>query len=109
MRIAKVFFKNEEAGRLIQEDNGEYVFCYHSNWLLDSSKPGISLSLPKSLVDYKGVHLFPFFFNLLPEGVTKQLICKKKKIDADDYFGLLLEVGQGDTVGAVRVVKVEIG
>jgi HipA-like protein len=37
------------------------------------------------------------------------LICKKKKIDADDYFGLLLEVGQGDTVGAVRVVKVEIG
>ena len=51
------------------------------------------------------VNTFSIFFNLIPEGVNKQLICKKKRIDRDDYFGILLEVAGGDTIGAVKVIK----
>jgi serine/threonine-protein kinase HipA len=42
---------------------------------------------------------------LIPEGVNKRLICSKKRIDLDDYFGILLEVAGGDTIGAVKVIK----
>jgi len=42
---------------------------------------------------------------LIPEGVNKQLICKKKRMDRHDYFGILLEVAGGDTIGAVKVIK----
>jgi len=29
------------------------------------------------------------------------------RIDPDDYFGLLLTIAQNDTIGAVRVLKIE--
>ena len=69
------------------------------------SKPSISLTMPKNKLEFQSSTLFPFFFNLIPEGVNKQLICRKKRIDRDDYFGLLLEVAGGDTIGAVKVIK----
>lgn len=42
---------------------------------------------------------------MLPEGSNKQVICRRKKIDTDDYFSLLVTVAKYDTIGAVRVIK----
>ncbi|MCX6263077.1 MAG: HipA N-terminal domain-containing protein [Bacteroidetes bacterium] len=106
MRSGQVFFKNELAGILNQLDNGSFIFQYDKHWLNDSSKPAISLTLPKNKIEFQSSTLFPFFFNLIPEGVNKQLICRKKRIDRDDYFGLMLEVAGGDTIGAVKVIKI---
>lgn len=103
MRSARVLFKKEPAGELTQLDDGSFVFTYDAQWLLDGSKPPISLTLPKSKVAFHSKFLFPFFFNFLPEGANKHVICRKKRIDNEDYFGLLLEVGHGDTVGAVQI------
>lgn len=108
MRSAKVYYKNEQAGVLTQMDNGEFVFRYHQSWIKDRDKPSISLTLPKSSVEFRSSVLFPFFFNMIPEGSNKLFICKRKRIDVDDYFGILLEVAHGDTIGAVRVVKYEV-
>jgi serine/threonine-protein kinase HipA len=107
MRSGQVFYKNELAGMLSQLDNGSFIFRYEERWLNDSSKPSISLTLPKIKMEFQSSTLFPFFFNLIPEGVNKRLICSKKRIDFDDYFGILLEVAGGDTIGAVKIIKMK--
>jgi HipA-like protein len=107
MRQAHILFKEEDAGLLIQHDDGSFTFRYHDAWLANSNKPSISLTLPKTQQEFHANFLFPFFFNMLPEGSNKQLVCKHMRIDADDYFGLLLNIAKNDCIGAVRVIKTE--
>lgn len=107
MRQAEVLYKNDLAGLLTQLDNGSFVFRYHDTWFNDSSKPSISLTLPKKKQEYESEFLFPFFYNMLPEGSNKQLVCFEFRIDASDDFGLLLTTAKYDTIGAVKIKKVE--
>lgn len=107
MRKAKILFKEEEAAILIQHDDGTFTFKYHDFWLSDNSKPSISLTLPKIKKEFQSKYLFAFFFNMLPEGTNKQVICKFNQIDLDDYFGLLTIATKNDSIGAVRAIKVE--
>ena len=107
MREAKILFKEQEAGVLTQLDNGSFTFRYHDAWMADSYKPGISLTFPKIKQAYYSEFLFPFFYNMLPEGFNKQAICKLNRIDNNDSFGLLMVTASDDSIGAVRVVKTE--
>lgn len=107
MRSAKILFKNEEAGILTQQDDGSFVFQYHNKWVADSSKQSISLTLPKTEQEIRSKFLFPFFFNMLPEGSNKQVACKLNRIDHDDYFGLLMTTAKNDSIGAVTIKKIE--
>jgi len=107
MRVAKVLFKGEEAGMLNQFDDGSFSFRYNDSWIDNGNKAAISLTMPKSQQEYRSEYLFPFFFNMLPEGSNKQVVCRTMRIDEDDYFGLLLTTAKYDTIGAVRVVKIE--
>ncbi|MEA3445386.1 MAG: HipA N-terminal domain-containing protein [Bacteroidota bacterium] len=107
MREARILFKEEEAGILIQENDGTFTFRYKDNWMADSEKQGICLTLPKTQQEYYSKYLFPFFYNMLPEGANKQVVCKHLRIEPDDYFGLLLTIAKTDTIGAVRVIKIE--
>ena len=107
MRSAKVAYKNTEAGILRQLVDGTFEFKYDENWLNDSSKPPISLTLPKQKDVFTSSHLFPFFFNMLPEGTNKQVVCFYQRIDEDDYFGILMATANSDAIGAVRVIKME--
>ena len=107
MRKAIVLFKNEEAGILTQNDDGSFVFQYHNEWCVNNSKPSISLTLPKTEKEFHSQFLFPFFFNLLPEGPNKHLVCQLNRIDQDDYFGLLMYSAKNDSIGAVRIIKIE--
>jgi len=107
MRSASILFKDEQAGVLTQHDNGTFTFRYTDSWISDSSKPSISLTLPKTKKEYHSDYLFAFFFNMLPEGSNKQIVCKYNKIDLNDYFGLLMTTAKNDSIGAVRVIKIE--
>lgn len=107
MRQAKIFYKNEEAGLLTQHDDGSFNFRYHDSWIADSTKNGISLTLPKNKQEYYSKTIFPFFYNMLPEGANKQVVCKNNLMDANDYFGLLITAAKNDSIGAVTVVKIE--
>ena len=107
MRSAKVLFRGEQAGILVQHDTGTFEFQYHKEWVEDRSKPAISLTLPKTKEVYRSSYLFPFFYNMLPEGSNKQVVCHLNRIDRDDYFGLLLTVAKSDTIGAVTIIKIE--
>ncbi len=106
MRQAIVLFKDKEAGLLTQNDNGSYVFKYNDDWFVNKDKSSISLTLPKLIQEYKSDNLFPFFYNMLPEGTNKLRLCKSMKIDVDDYFGLLINIAKIDTIGAIRVIKI---
>jgi len=107
MRAAKVLYKNEEAAVLSQLDDGTFVLRYTDAWFNNGDKPAISLSLPKTQQEYQSYFLFPFFYNLLPEGSNKQVVCYHQRIDPSDDFGLLLTTAKYDTIGAIRTVKAE--
>jgi HipA-like protein len=107
MRKAKILYKNQEAGMIIQHDNGFFTFKYNNSWITDKTKPAISLTLPKSQQEYHSDFLFPFFYNMLPEGSNKQIVCKLNRLDLNDYFGLLLTTAKNDNIGAIKVIKIE--
>ncbi len=107
MRKAKILYKNQEAGLLIQHDNGSFTFKYDNSWINDTNKPAISLTLPKSNQEYHSDFLFPCFYNMLPEGSNKQVVCKLNRLDINDCFGLLLTTAKNDNIGAIKVIKIE--
>lgn len=109
MKRAEVNFKNENAGWLIEQNDGTYIFKYNDIWISNSSKPAISLNLPKREKEYSSPHLFPFFYNLLPEGKNKEIICQYYEINPNNNFELLLHVTGCDTIGAVTLKKVKDG
>ena len=106
MRKARVLYKNEEAGLLTQLDDGSFEFSYHRAWFAFDN-PSISLTLPNRIEPYRSPNLFPFFYNMLPEGTNKQSVCFQMRIDESDSFGLLLTTAKYDTIGAVRIEKIE--
>ncbi|WP_303922536.1 HipA N-terminal domain-containing protein [Draconibacterium sediminis] len=106
MRKAKVFRNGQLVGVLTQHSNNDYEFRYDDTWFADKDLPPISLTMPKSQKIYKSNCLFPFFFNMLSEGVNRQLQSRHLKIDEHDYFGLLLATAQTDTIGAITVSEI---
>lgn len=108
MRQANIFYKGEEAGILEQHDDGSFTFRYLKAWLADPANPSISLTLPRSQPEYHAEYLFPFFYNMLPEGTNRLSVCKANRLDTDDYFGILMATARYDTVGAVTVKKNKI-
>ena len=105
MRKARILYKDMEAGYLTQHDDGSFTFNYHDEWLSDTSKPAISLTLPKQQAQYNSEYLFPFFQTMLPEAANKQVACRLNRIDKDDNFGLLIATSQYDSIGAIRVIQ----
>lgn len=106
MRQAVILYKKQETGQLTQLDDGSFTFRYHDQWFESNDTPAISLTLPKIQQEYHSEYLFPFFFNMLPEGSNKQNICFELRIDPTDHFGLLLTTAKYDTIGAIQVKKI---
>lgn len=108
MRKVEVLRNGVLAGVLTEVSHTKYVFQYDDNYFNDTTKPAISLTLPKNQKEYVSEHLFPFFFNMLSEGVNRKLQSKQLKIDERDDFGFLMATAQFDTVGAITVKPNEL-
>lgn len=107
MRQAKVLRNGAYVGMLRELDDASYEFEYDEQWLSDETKAGVSLSLPKQKEIFKSSFLFPFFFNLLSEGVNRKLQSLQLKIDENDHFGFLLATARYDTIGAISIEAVD--
>lgn len=103
MRAIEIYCNGILAGTLTEENRQRYVFRYDDNYYNDANKPGISLTLPKTQKVYSSEFLFPFFCNMLSEGVNRKLQSTQLRIDEEDNFGLLAATAQFDTIGAITV------
>lgn len=56
---------------------------------------------------YKSEYLFPFFFNMLSEGVIRQLQTRQLKIGEKGYFRLLLATAKTDAIGAITLSEIK--
>lgn len=104
----EVYRNGTLAGTLREENRRHFVFTYDDTYFNDGKKPSISLTLPKTQKEYSSEFLFPFFFNILSEGVNRKLQCTQLRIDEEDNFGLLMATAQYDTIGAVTVKPISV-
>jgi HipA-like protein len=103
MRKADIFRNGQLVGSLIQHNTKSYEFIYDDAWYGNKELPAVSLTMPKTQKIYKAECLFPFFFNMLSEGVNREAQCRQLHIDENDYFGLLIATATSDTIGAITV------
>lgn len=106
MRAANIYYNSKLAGVLKEESKHNYVFSYDEKYFYDILMPAISLNFPKTKKIYTANYLFPFFYNMLAEGVNKKLQSRQYQIDEADSFGLLLATAGSDTIGAITVKPV---
>lgn len=107
MRRAKVYYNKILSGYLSELDSKNFEFEYEESYFNDSKLPAVSLTLPKTQKKYYSEILFPFFYNMLAEGVNKKLQIRQFRIDENDAFGLLLATAGEDTIGAITVKPIE--
>jgi serine/threonine-protein kinase HipA len=105
MRKAIVNFKGLPAG-IIEESNKGFIFRYDENYLQNPLHRPISITLPKQNEDYESPSLFPVFYNMLPEGSNKEVLCRNLRIDENDFLGLLLATAQYDSIGAITITPI---
>jgi serine/threonine-protein kinase HipA len=107
MRQLMVYVNDVKAGMLTELNPGKgYQFAYSAEYVA-SDFPPVSLSLPKRHEAYEAESLFPFFTNLLPEGANRKVICREKRIDDNDFFGMLMATVGTDMIGSVNFREVE--
>ncbi len=103
MRRANVFVNGHLAGVLEEIKRGSrYRFVYLDNY----NGPPVSLTMPCSQQIWEYDRFPPFFEGLLPEGIQLDSLLRGAKIDRDDLFQQLLQVG-ADTVGNVTIFSAD--
>ena len=95
------------AGLLTERFPGKsYVFEYDKAYLYSGMNP-VSVTLPLRENPYESEKLFPFFANMIPEGANRKMICRARRIDENDLFGILEAMADSDTIGSVSVRRIE--
>ena len=74
MRQANIFYKDQLAGILTENDSG-YDFRYLPEYLSSETAKAVSLTLPLQEEAYTSSVLFPLFDGLIPEGGCWMLHC----------------------------------
>ena len=99
MRKVYVYYGDVLAGQLTELARGSYEFIYDDAFMSDKSTPPVSVNLPKSQKVYHADHIFPVFTNMLPEGANRRALCRVKKVDESDFFGMLEMICGMDAIG----------
>ena len=105
MRQAHIFYKDQLAGILTENDAG-YEFRYFLEYLSMETARAASLTLPLQEEAYTSPVLFPFFDGLIPEGWLLDVVLRNTDISILDRISLLLTCCK-DCIGAVSVVPIE--
>ena len=105
MRQAYIFYKDQLAGILTENDSG-YDFRYLPEYLSSETAKAVSLTLPLQEEAYTSPVLFSFFDGLIPEGWLLDVILRNTDISILDRMSLLLTCCK-DCIGAISVVPIE--
>jgi serine/threonine-protein kinase HipA len=107
MRKVDVYYGDVYAGQLVELAKGDYEFTYDDAFLLDIGTPPVSVNLPKSQKVYRAEKIFPVFTNMLPEGANRMALCRMKKVDEEDFFGMLEMICGMDAIGKFVLKRAE--
>jgi serine/threonine-protein kinase HipA len=105
MKRAGIYFRNDFAGVLVEDDNG-YTFRYLHEYLMKENAMPVSLTLPLTDKPYTSKVMIAFFDGLIPEGWLLNIAEQNWKIDRRDRMALLLSCCK-DCIGAVSVKPIE--
>jgi serine/threonine-protein kinase HipA len=105
MRSAKIYYKEILSGKLVETNEGEYVFQYEDQYVENHPEEFITFTMPVSTIPYREKRLFPFFEGLIPEGWLLDIASKSWKINTNDRMGLLLACCR-NCIGAVSVLPI---
>ena len=105
MRKAAIWFKDQRAGWLTQDENG-YHFGYALDYLGRPGAQPVSLTLPLQPEAYTSKVLFPCFDGLIPEGWLLTIAERNWKLNSRDRMGLLLACCK-DCIGALSVQAIK--
>ena len=101
MKRANIYYDEQLAGLLIEDDNG-FTFRYDENYLAEADARPISLTLPLRPEAYTSEVLFPFFDGLIPEGWLLDIAQQSWKLNVRDRMSLLLACCK-DCIGNISV------
>lgn len=101
MRSLEVHKAGHLAGVLAEKSRQCYEFVYDEQYV-QTAYPPISVTLLKRTEPYRSKVVFPFFMNMLPEGVNRRTVCRIRRVDEKDYFGLLMAFAEKDIIGDIR-------
>ena len=99
MRKVDIYYGDVFAGQLVELSRGNYEFTYDDTFLADTGTPPVSVNMPKNQKVYRAKRIFPVFTNMLPEGANRQTLCRLRKVDENDYFGMLEMICGMDAIG----------
>ncbi|MCF8235934.1 MAG: HipA N-terminal domain-containing protein [Bacteroidales bacterium] len=102
MRQGKVYYKDHLAGVITETDEGEYVFQYDEQYVIEHPNEFITFTMPVTNKPYVDNRLFPFFEGLIPEGWLLDIASANWRINKNDRMGLLLACCR-NCVGAVSI------
>ncbi len=105
MRKGKIYYKDCYAGILTETNDGEFVFQYDKQYVIEHPSDFITFTMPVTEKPYTEKRLFPFFESLIPEGWLLDIASKNWKINKNDRMGLLLACCQ-NCIGAVSVIPI---
>ena len=106
MREARIFYKEIEAGKLTETDDGLYEFRYLPEYVKTYPRQFITFTMPVNDKVYTDKRLFAFFEGLIPEGWLLDIAITSWKINTNDRMGLLLACCR-NCIGAVSVIPME--
>ena len=100
--LLDVYYREEKAGVLSQEDGGALSFAYDAGYLEGSRSSAISFSMPLQEAAHGDRIVRPFFSGLLPDEGARQRLSGALGISSGNVFGLLEIIG-GECAGALSL------
>lgn len=99
-RTLDVYLHQQLVGKLVQDDHGQMLFNYVSEWLNGNNAAALSYSLPLREDPFTRNECRGFFGGILPEEGKREMVAKNLGISAHNDFAMLEQIG-GECAGAI--------
>jgi len=101
-RTLSIWWDGAVVGTLRVDRHGEMTFAYAPDWLADTTRPPLSISLPRRTDLFRRRECRPFFAGLLPEDAQRDAVARALGVSRANDFRLLEALG-GDVAGALSL------
>ena len=89
----------------LERDGGHLALRFRSAVVARANGAAhLSVSLPVRAAPYTEAQLLPFFAGLLPEGLVRERLARRFRLNVSDVFGFLRAIGR-DSAGALSIVE----